>query len=124
MNGLIRFALRQGVLLNVVFVGLVVISALLAVPNVPIDRYPNIQFGEVQITTRYPGASPEEVERLVTDVVEESLRGMEQIDFIRSTSIANQSFILVKFEDDSDYDSLYDDLRLRILSVQNLLPIS
>ena len=122
MNGLIRFALRQGVLLNVVFVGLVVISALLAVPNVPIDRYPNIQFGEVQITTRYPGASPEEVERLVTDVVEESLRGMEQIDFIRSTSIANQSFILVKFEDDSDYDSLYDDLRLRILSVQNLLP--
>ncbi len=122
MESLTRFLLRQGVLLNVLFLGVVILSALFAVPNIPIDRYPNIQFGEVQITTRYPGASPEEVERLVTDIIEESIRGMEDIDFIRSVSNANQSLIRVKFVDDTDYDGLYDELRLRVLGVQSRLP--
>lgn len=122
MESLTRFLLRQGVLLNVLFFGVVILSALFAVPNIPIDRYPNIQFGEVQITTRYPGASPEEVERLVTDIIEESIRGMTDIDFIRSVSHANQSLIRVKFVDDTDYASLYDELRLRVLGVQSRLP--
>ena len=123
MKSLIRFGIEQGVLVNTVFVGLIIFSAVLAVPNISIDRYPNIQFGEVQVSTVYPGASPDEVERLVTDVIEESLRGMEQIEFVRSTSIERLSHIHVKFEDDTDYDRLYDELRFRVLGVQNQLPV-
>ena len=113
MKSLIKLGIDQSVLINIIFVGLILFSLVIAVPNLPIDRYPNFQFGEVQITTQYPGASPEEVERLVTDIIEESLRGMPSIEFIRSTSIAKQSLIHVKFEDDSDYSNLYDELRLR-----------
>ncbi len=77
---------------------------------------------DVLITTRYPGASPEEVERLVTNKIEDSLRSMENIEFIRSTSIAYQSMVYVKFEDDTDYDELYNELRFRVLGIQNQLP--
>ena len=69
MKSLVEFAIKQDVLVNVIFAGLILFSIVLAVPNLPVDRFPNIKFGEVQVTTRYPGASPEEVERLVTDVL-------------------------------------------------------
>ena len=123
MKSLIKFGIEQSVLVNTIFIGLIIFSAFLAVPNIPIDRYPNIRFGEVQIITQYPGASPEEVERLVSDVIEESLRGMEHVEFVRSSSITRQSFVQVKFEDDTDYDKLYDELRFRVLSIQNQLPV-
>ena len=122
MKSLIQFSIDQDVLVNTVFFGLILFSAVLAVPRIPIDRYPNFRFGEVQVTTQYPGASPEEVERLVTDVIEESLRGMEHLEFVRSTSISKQSLVHVKFEDDTDYGELYDELRFRVLSIQNQLP--
>ncbi len=123
MKSFIRFNLRQSVLYNVVFVALVVFSAVFALPDMPIDRYPNIAFGEAIVQTRYPGASPEEVERLVTDVIEESLRGMEDLEYVRSRSIAGESQVYIKFDDDTDYDGLYDELRFRVLAVQNQLPI-
>lgn len=122
MKPLIRFTLSQGVLVNVATVALVVLAAFWALPNLPVDRFPNFELGEVQITIRYPGASPEEVERLVTDELEDAIRGMPGIDWLRSSSIANQSSMRVKFVDDADYDALYDELRLRVLGVQNVLP--
>ena len=39
----------------------------------PVERYPNIHFGKVYINTYYPGASPRDVEALVTGVIEDAL---------------------------------------------------
>ena len=103
MRPLIRFALQQNVLVNVIFIGLTLFAALWAIPKLPIERYPNIPFGSSHHDF-VPGRNPG-VERLVTDVLEESQRGMENIEFIKSTSIAN-SFIHIKFIDDTDYDAL------------------
>ena len=72
MKTLIDASLKQGVLINMVFVGLIICASFFALPNIPVDRFPNIQFGEAEITTSYPGATPEEVEVLVTEEIEES----------------------------------------------------
>ncbi|MDA3961483.1 MAG: efflux RND transporter permease subunit, partial [Planctomycetota bacterium] len=122
MKGLITFGLNRPVMMNLLFIGLVIYGAFVAVPGIPIDRYPNFAFGEAQIITNWPGAPAEDVERLVTERIEDSLRGMKHIDFISSRSMAGLSEIQVKFEDDTDYDALYDDMRMRILSAQNRLP--
>ncbi len=122
LESFIRLTLRFSIPFNVIYILAIIFGIFIAIPNLPIDRYPNIKFGEVEVITQYPGASPEEVERLVTDEIEESLRGMENIEYIRSTSTANQSLVHVKFEDDTDYDMLYNEMRFRVLSRQNLLP--
>lgn len=122
MKGLIRAAIGQGVLINVVFVGLVICASVIALPNIPVDRFPNIQFGEVEVTTTYPGASPEEVEILVTREIEDALRDMNDIEFVRGSSRQGRSTVRVKFVDDTHYDALYDELRLRVLAIQNRLP--
>lgn len=123
MHGLLRFLLAQGVLLNITFVGLLLAGVVVAIPSLPIDRYPAISFGEVAISTVFPGATPEEVERLVTEPIEDSLRGMPDVEFVRSVSRAGLSTMNVKFEDDSDYAGLYEELRLRVLAVQGRLPV-
>jgi multidrug efflux pump subunit AcrB len=123
MKPLIKFSLKQGVLLNVVFVGLILFSALIAIPNLPIEQFPNFAFGEIQINTSYPGASANEVERLVTQKIEDSLRGMKSLDYVKSTSRPDRSMINVKFVDDTDYRALYDELRFRIMGIQNQLPV-
>lgn len=122
MRGLIRFGLRQSVLMNLVFIGVVVFAAAWAVPRLPVDRYPNFAFGEATVTVRWPGAAPAELERLVAKRLEDAIRGMDDLEFVRSECISGQALVSVKFVDDSDYERLWDELRMRILAVQNQLP--
>jgi multidrug efflux pump subunit AcrB len=118
---LIRFGIKQAVLMNLLFVGMF-LYGIQVIRGMPMDRYPNIPFGEVHVYTAFPGASAEESERLVTEKLEDTLRGMAHIDFVRSVSSAGASELFIKFEDDSDYDRLYDDSRLRLLGAQSQLP--
>ncbi len=121
MRTLIRFTLGQTVLFNLVFV-LLVLAGAFSILDLPVERYPQINFGKVTISTFFPGAAPRDVEALVTRKIEDGLRGLEDVEFIRSTSSREYSQILVKFRDDVDYDARYDELRFRVLSVLDELP--
>lgn len=121
MKPFFRYVLRQAVLVNLLFV-LAMAVGLFSLFDLPVERYPDVHMGKVQINTVLPGASPEEVESLITDEIEEALDDLESVEFIRSTSYRERSMIMVKFIDDTDYDRLYEELRLKILSIMNELP--
>lgn len=121
MGPVVRFTLGQQVLFNLVFV-LLTIAGVFAVGRIPVERYPEINFGKVVISAFYPGASPQDVESLVTVKIEEALEGLEQVELIRSSSVRERSAVLVKFRDDTDYDALYDELRFRVLGALGELP--
>jgi HAE1 family hydrophobic/amphiphilic exporter-1 len=121
MKPFFRYVLRQTVLVNLLFV-LAMAVGLFSLFDLPVERYPDVQMGKVQINTVLPGASPEEVESLITDEIEEALDDLESVEFIRSTSYRERSVIMVKFIDDTDYEKLYEELRLKVLSIMNELP--
>ncbi|WP_147819564.1 efflux RND transporter permease subunit [Salidesulfovibrio onnuriiensis] len=123
VKGLIEFTLRQKVFVNLVFIILMVVGVF-CVFDLPVERYPDVQMGKVIISTYLPGASPSEVEALVTREIEDALDDLENVEFIRSRSYRERSSIMVKFLDDTDYDKLYDELRFKVLSIQNDLPES
>jgi len=116
-----HYVLRQGVLVNLLFM-LSMAVGFFALFDLPIERYPNVHMGKIQITTIFPSASPEEVEALVSREIEEALDNLESVEFIQSTSYRERSVIIVKFIDDTDYEQLYDELRLKVLSIMNELP--
>jgi HAE1 family hydrophobic/amphiphilic exporter-1 len=93
-----------------------------ALLSLPVERYPDVQMGEVLITTMYPGASPKDVESLVTQEIENALDDLESVEYIRSSSYRGRSSIIVKFIDDSDYQKLFSELRLKVLGNMNELP--
>lgn len=118
---LIGLTLRQKVFVNLIFVLLMVVG-IFCVFELPVERYPNVQIGKIIISGFLPGASPEDVEALVTRKVEDSLEDLENVEYVRSRSYRERSTVLVKFLDDTDYDKQYDELRFKVLSVQNDLP--
>jgi len=124
VNPLVRFGLGQRVLMNLLFIGLVGFGLGVALPRMPIERYPNFDFGEAIVVTAWSGATAEEVERLVTMPLEDAIRAVDNLEYVRSTSRDGASEIIIKFEDDSDYAGQFDDLRFRIQAVQNRLPLA
>jgi multidrug efflux pump subunit AcrB len=121
MRSLINFVLHRTVLVNLVFVIFMVVGAF-SLLSVPVDRYPNVSMGKVYIETFFPGASPEEVEALVTNEIEEALDDLGDVEFIRSSSYRQRSSVVVKFLDDVDYQKGYDDLRFKVLAILDELP--
>ena len=121
MDSLIRFSLKQKVFLNLMFVILMVAGAY-ALFDLPAERFPNVNLGKVIISTSFPGASPQEVETLVTHEIEEALESVEEIEWIKATSFRERSLIQLKFLDDSDYDALFDEVRFKILNRMEELP--
>ena len=121
MHSFIHFTLKQKVVFNLTFVLLIVVGAF-AMLRMPVDRYPNIQFGKMYINTFLPGASPADVEALITRKLEDALEDVEDLDFVRSTSYRERSNIVIKFKDDSDYGQRFDDVRLKVLSFYDDLP--
>lgn len=121
MEGMVRFSLKQKVFYNLIFILLTVVG-FFAMFQLPAERYPNIDFGEVNISTYYPGASPAEVETLVTRKLEEQIETVENIEWIASTSYAERSHIRLKFIDDTDYPYLYNEVRFKVLNMLGELP--
>ena len=121
MQSIVRFSLKQKVFFNLIFILLTVVG-FYAMFQLPAERYPNINFGEVNVSTFYPGASPTEVETLVTRKLEEQIETVENIEWITSTSYPERSHIRLKFIDDTDYPHLYNEVRLKVLNMMGELP--
>lgn len=76
------------------------------------DIWPQVDYGMMTITTRYPGASPEDVELNVTNKIEDELSGVTGIERMGSVSMENISVITVIIDPDaSDQDQIMDDIR-------------
>jgi len=89
----------------------VLLLGLYALTYIQRDRRPQVDFGQMTITTRYPGASSEDVELNVTNKIEEQLRGVRGIEDIVSFSMENMSTIEVNIDPDATNQ---DEIKLEI----------
>ncbi|MDY0189582.1 MAG: efflux RND transporter permease subunit [Desulfuromonas sp.] len=121
MKNFVNFTLKQTVFINVIFV-ILMVAGVYSVFNTPVENLPPVSIGKVFITTVDYGASAADIEQLVTREIEDAIDGLEQVEYVQSTSMRNVSSVLVKFIDDSDYRHLYDELRLRVLNIRSQLP--
>ncbi len=121
MQRLVSYTLSQKVLINLLF-GLLMVIGTFALLRSPVERYPNIAFGKAYINTYYPGASPRDVEALITSKIEEAVEDVDNLEYVRSSSYRERSNILVKFLDDTDYERSYDEMRIKVLGIIDELP--
>ena len=115
--------IQNHVLANLTFV-LVLIVGFLSYQQMPRQQDPTINFNWITIITALPGASGSDVEKRVTDVLEDSIKGIPDMKFVSSNSRENTSSILVRFEDmpERTYDKRLADLRRELQNVQTELP--
>jgi len=85
------------------------------------DQFPQVDFGEIYITTTYPGASPEDVELKVTNLLEDELEEVTGLDRLFSWSMEDVSLIGLRIDSDvSDPDSVKTDIREAVGRVTDL----
>ena len=89
-----------------------------------VDRFPNIDVPIVTITTVYAGASPEQVEREVSDQIEESVSSVSGIDVLQSNSYEGLSVVIATFVMEKDMDVAAQEVRDRVNRVLSQLPES
>ena len=87
-----------------------------------VDRFPAMDLPSVFIRTQLPGASPEEVEVLVSQQIEEVVNTVQGLDELRSISGAGSSIVIATFELDRDIEAATQDVRDRIATVLPRLP--
>ena len=79
---------------------------------------PGFTVRAAQVLTRFPGASPQRVEQLVTDPIEEAIQELPEIDFITSTSKTGVSIVMVNVR--AEFDNMrpiWDALRRKVARV-------
>ncbi|MCG8578462.1 MAG: efflux RND transporter permease subunit [Bacteroidales bacterium] len=116
--------LSQKAFLSFVFVA-VVVGGIFSFDSIGKLEDPEIPVKAAVIITQYPGASADEVDREVTDVLEKAIQRLENIDFLESRSIAGMSEITITIKSGTktkEMPQLWDHLRRKINDVKGSLP--
>jgi HAE1 family hydrophobic/amphiphilic exporter-1 len=87
-----------------------------------IDRFPAVDLPTVMVRTTLPGASVEEIETQVSEVLEEAVNRVEGISELRSVSSPGQSMVIVTFGLDRDIEAAAQDVRDRVSAALRQLP--
>lgn len=101
---------------------LLIAFGLLSFDRLPLREYPDINPPIVSVETRYPGASAQVVETKITQLVEDSIAGIEGIRTISSASRDGSSQVTVEFDVQRDIDAAANDVRDRVARTVDRLP--
>ena len=100
----------------------VVLLGFIAFERLTVREYPNIDVPVVTVETVYIGANASIMESQIAQILEDSLSGVEGIDYLVSKNSSEKSQITVYFKLDRDADSAANDVRDRVGRVRGLLP--
>ena len=101
LEKLITFALQQRIIVMIAS-AVIVIAGVVAVQNLPIEAFPDVEDVHVGIVTQVPGLAPEEVERVVSLPIEHGMSGVPHLTQMRSVSITGLSVVTLTFSENTD----------------------
>jgi heavy metal efflux system protein len=99
---------------------MLVVAGLYCAYNLNVEAYPDPTPPLVEVITQNPGASPEEIERLITIPIEIALNGMPGLHYLRSTTLAGLSDVKCVFTYTTDYWRARQEVINRIALLTNL----
>src|SRR5215510_9990254 len=121
MQKLAEICIRRPVFAAMIVLSLVVVGAA-SYFKLGVDRFPSVDLPTVAVRTNLPGASPEEMETLVSQPIEEVVNTVDGIDNLRSVSGQGNSFVIATFNLNRDIDTAAQDIRDRVATVVRDLP--
>lgn len=118
---LTKLALRRPVSAILIILALAVFG-LSSIPGFKMQLTPDMDMPMLIVMTTWPGADPESVEELVTDVVEDAGSALSGVDSVTSQSSENVSLVMFSYEYGVDIDECYSDLRTALDTASLRMP--
>ncbi len=113
--------IKRPVLSTVISI-VIVLLGFIGLVSLPIEQYPDIAPPTVVVFTSYPGADAETVKNSVITPLEESINGVEGMDYISSSASSGSASITVLFRQGMNPDMCAVNVQNRVQQAQALLP--
>ncbi len=121
MSKLTKTVLQRPVAALVIVVSLIIFGVR-SIMGMNLQLIPDIDMPVMLVMTVYPQAGPEDVERLVTEKIEDGLGTIAGLDNIYSSSWENMSMVMFSFEYGTDMDDAFIDMQEAVERVKRELP--
>ena len=121
MQKLAEISIRRPVFGTMIVLALVVVG-IAGYLKLGVDRSPPVDIPQIYVGTRLPGASPVEVESLISQPLEEQVNTVEGITELRSISGVGSSFVIIQFDLSRKVNEALEDVRNRVTIMGNELP--
>ncbi|MGE0406755.1 MAG: efflux RND transporter permease subunit, partial [Candidatus Korobacteraceae bacterium] len=121
MQKLADVSIRRPVFATMIILALVVIGVV-SYTKLAVDRLPQVEMPTVRVSALLPGATPEEMESQVTELLEEQINTVQGIYELRSVSAPGLTFVMATFNLDRDIDVAAEEVRERLARITRQLP--
>ena len=119
--GLTKSVLKRPVTVVMVILCLIVFG-LQSVLGAKLELMPTMEMPVLIVYSVYPGASPEDVNDLVSTKIEKEIGSLSGVDTIQSRSMENVSLVIIQYDYGKDIDEAYDDLKKKMDALEGDLP--
>jgi HAE1 family hydrophobic/amphiphilic exporter-1 len=93
---LAKLAIKQPIFVTMVLLAITLVGVM-SYMRMGVNLYPDMSNPMVSVSVSFPGASPQDVENLVTKPIEAALSGLSGVDSISATSREGMSMVTVNF---------------------------
>lgn len=114
-------SVRRRVAFLMVFVGIFG-AGVFGLTQLGVDMYPDMEFPMVMVVTTMEGAGPQEMEGLVTDVIEQAVSRVSNVNEVTSRSMGAVSIVMAEFDWGHDLDQAETDVRRQLDQYEAFLP--
>lgn len=116
-----RLSIQRPVFITCLVVAMLAVGYL-SFRRLGVDLFPNITFPVVTVYTSYPGAGPQEIETLVSKVIEEQVSSTPGIKWVRSISREGLSIVIAEFTLETDVKYAEQQVKDKVSLAKRKLP--
>src|SRR4030065_1416715 len=118
---LAKFALRNPFPIRMAVLSCLILG-IISFSKLPVDMFPEITFPSITVATFYPGANPQDMERMVTYPVEKAVSTVNGVKYVSSISRQGASVVTIYFNWGAELDSAQSDVLQSVNLIHGDLP--
>ncbi|MCK5198589.1 MAG: efflux RND transporter permease subunit, partial [Spirochaetales bacterium] len=116
-----NLSIKRPVLVTM-FMTVLLLFGIIGYMNLPLNLMPEAKIPFVTVQTIYPGASPIQIETLITKKIEDEIGSISRIKKVNSFSLDSVSIVLIEFELEKDPDVANQEVKDKVDAIINKLP--
>ncbi|MFN1834551.1 efflux RND transporter permease subunit [Balneola sp. MJW-20] len=114
-------SVKRPIATSMVFL-IIIVLGVVGFRYLPVDLLPPIEYPQLTIATEYPNVGPEEIEKIITEPVENALAGVPGVERVRSSSDEGSSRVTLEFAQEVNVDVAANDVRAALDRIRDNLP--
>jgi CzcA family heavy metal efflux pump len=118
---LAKFALRNPIMVLMAVLAAIILG-IISFSKMSVDMFPDITFPSITVATFYPGANPQDMERMVTYPVEKAVSTVNGVKYVSSLSRQGASLVTIYFNWGTNLDTAQSDVLQAVNLVHGDLP--